>query len=114
MSLKNQKSGLDLNFSTKGLELKVFREKLIHILLLGKRFFYRTKSELKNIKRRSIFARKDIEKNEKFCSKNIVRVRPGFGLPPIYYEKLLNKKSPFKIKKGQPLKNIILKKLKIK
>ena len=29
-------------------------------------------------------------------------------------KKLLNKKSPFKIKKGQPLKNIILKKLKIK
>ena len=116
VALKNQKSGLDLNFSTKGLELKVFREKIDKAYsLLGKKFFYRTKSELKNIKfRRSIFARKNIEKNEKFCSKNIVRVRPGFGLPPIYYEKLLNKKSPFKIKKGQPLKNIILKKLKIK
>ena len=58
--------------------------------------------------------KKNIEKNEKFTQENIVRVRPGFGLSPVNYEKLLNKKSPIKIKKGQPLKNIILKKLKIK
>ena len=84
-------------------------------MLLGKKYFYRTKSELKNVKfRRSIFAKNDINKNEKFTKENIVRVRPGFGLPPINYEKLLNKKSPFKIKKGTPLKNIVLKRLKIK
>ena len=116
IALKNQKTGLDINFSTKGNELKDFKQKISKsYMLLGKKYFYRTKSELKNVKfRRSIFAKNDINKNEKFTKENIVRVRPGFGLPPINYEKLLNKKSPFKIKKGTPLKNIVLKRLKIK
>jgi len=35
-------------------------------------------------------------------------------LNPFYFDKLLNKKSPINIKKGIPLNNLLLKKLKIK
>ena len=73
--------------------------------LLGKKVFFRTKSEKNNTQfRRSIFAVKDIKKGEKFTKNNIRRIRPGFGLTPVYYEKLLNKKSLVKVFKGEPIK----------
>jgi sialic acid synthase SpsE len=40
-------------------------------------------------------------------------IRPGFGIQPVYFEKLINKKSPFDIKRETPLKKLLLKKLKI-
>ena len=49
--------------------------------LLGKKFFYRNKNEMKNIKfQRSIYVVKKI-KGEKFSVKNIKRIRPGYSLP---------------------------------
>ena len=54
--------------------------------------------------RRSIFAVRNIKKGEKFSSINIKRIRPGFGLEPKYFNKLINKKSPNNISKGEPLK----------
>ena len=75
---------------------------------------YRNKSEEKSkLFRRSIFAVKNIKKGEKFSKNNIKRIRPGYGLPPMYYEKLINKKSPFNLYAENPLKKNILKKLKI-
>ena len=75
---------------------------------------------MKNLKkksemfRRSIFVVKDIKKSEKFSNKNIRRLRPGFGVSPIYYEKLLGKKSPTDLKKEYPLPYKVLDLLKIK
>ena len=114
VALKNQKKGLDIEFSTKGNDLKKFRQKINKsFFLLGKKKFFRTKSELTNTQfRRSIFAIKDIKKNEKFSYLNIARVRPGFGLSPIYFDFLINKKCPMEIKRGQPIKKNILNKLK--
>ena len=51
---------------------------------------------------------------EKINKTNIRRIRPGFGLEPKYYEKLLGKRTPFKLVKGEPLKKSLLKKLNIK
>ena len=63
-------------------------------------------SERKNIKtvRKSIVAKTIIKKGEKFTKKNIKRIRPGYGLSPIYYEKILNKKSSTQIFKGEPIR----------
>ena len=112
----NQKKGLDIEFSLKGKQIKNLKKAMNETYqLLGKKKFYRAKSEEKNkIFRRSIFISQDIKKGEKFSNNNIKRVRPSYGLPPIYYEKLLNKKSPTNLHKGNPLKKSILKKLKIK
>ncbi len=57
---------------------------------------------------------KNIQKGEKFTQDNIKVIRPGYGLEPIYYEKLINKKSPISILKETSLKKNILSKLKIK
>jgi pseudaminic acid synthase len=63
--------------------------------------------------RRSIYAVSDIKKGEKFNKKNIRVIRPGFGIQPFYYEKLINKKSPSDLKRETPLKKSLLKKLRI-
>ena len=113
IALDNQKKGFDINFSIKGKEIKKLRNDIDTAFeLLGKNIFYRNKSENKSkIFRRSIFTIKNIKKGEKFTKENIKLVRPGYGLAPKYYNKILNKKSPINIQKEEPLKNNILKKL---
>ena len=115
IALDKQKRGLDIEFSLKGKEIKKFREDInLAYNLLGKKYFFRNKSEKKSkIFRRSIFATENIKKGEKFNNQNIRRIRPGYGLEPKYYEKLIGKKSPITLDKGQPLKKFILYKLKI-
>jgi len=115
IALDKQKKGLDIEFSLKGKEIKKFKEDInLAYNLLGKKYFYRNKSEKKSkIFRRSIFATENIKKGEKFNNQNIRRIRPGYGLEPKYYEKLIGKKSPITLDKGQPLKKFILYKLKI-
>ena len=108
IALDKQKRGLDIEFSLKGKEIKKFREDInLAYNLLGKKYFYRNKSEKKSkIFRRSIFATENIKKGEKFNNQNIRRIRPGYGLEPKYYEKLIGRKSPITLDKGQPLKNL--------
>ena len=111
IAIDNQKKGFDINFSLKGKEIKKLRNDIdIASKLLGKKFFFRSKSENKSkIFRRSIFATKNIKKGEKFSKDNIRVIRPGYGLSPKYYNKILNKKSSLDILKDEPLKPIILK-----
>ena len=115
IALDKQKRGLDIEFSLKGKEIKKFKEDInLAYNLLGIKSFYRNKSEKKSkIFRRSIFATENIKKGEKFNNQNIRRIRPGYGLEPKYYEKLIGRKSPITLDKGQPLKKFILYKLKI-
>ena len=96
---------MDIEFSLKGKEIKKFRQDIDFVYnLMGKNQFFRNKNEQnsKNF-RRSIFAIKDIKKGEIITKKNIKRIRPGNGLAPKYYYKLINKKSKFNIKKGEPI-----------
>ena len=53
--------------------------------------------------RRSIYVSRDISAGELFDETNIKIVRPGHGLPPLYFEHLLGKKSPADIKVGSPI-----------
>tara|TARA_E500000331_G_scaffold357633_1_gene420115 strand:+ start:1600 stop:2616 length:1017 start_codon:yes stop_codon:yes gene_type:complete len=111
IALDNQKKGFDIDFSLKGKEIKKLRDDInVASTLLGKKFFFRSKSENKSkIFRRSIFAIKDINKGEKFTKDNIRVIRPGYGLMPKYFNKILNKKSPISISKEEPIKPKILK-----
>ncbi len=116
IALGEQKKGLDIEFSLKGKDIKRFSSKIkLAKKLLGENYFYRAKSEDKSKKfRRSIFAVENISKGEKFTKNNIKKIRPGNGLSPIYYNKILNKNSPMKIYKGEPLTKKKLKGIKIK
>jgi pseudaminic acid synthase len=113
--LDRQKVGFDIAFSLRGKEIESYAKTIKETyLMMGKKFFFRHNNELINIQfRRSIYAVANIKKGEKFSNKNIRVIRPGFGLQPIYFEKLLNKKSPFNINAETPLKKNIIKKLRI-
>ena len=115
IALDNQMDGLDIEFSIKGKEIKTFKFVMNEAYnLLGKNIFYRSKSEEKSkIFRRSIFVVKDIKKGDKFSKKNIRRIRPGHGVEPKYFEKMLNKVSPIDIQSGDPITMKIIKYLKI-
>jgi hypothetical protein len=115
IALESQKKGFDLAFSLKGKEIRDYAKVIKDAsLMMGKNFFFRNKSENHSLQfRRSIYAVSDINKGEKFTKKNIRVIRPGFGIQPVYFEKLINKKSPLYIKSQTPLKKMLLKKLKV-
>ena len=115
IALEGQKKGFDLAFSLKGKEIKDYAQVIKETsLMMGKEYFFRNKSENQSLQfRRSIYAVSNIKKGEKFTKKNIRVIRPGFGIQPIYFEKLINKRSPFNINRETPLKKLLLKKLRI-
>ena len=115
IAYSGQKKGLDLKFSLKGREIKKYRDAIDDTYkLLGKKYFFRNKTENINKKyRRSIFAVKDINKGDLFSYENLRRVRPAYGIEPKYFEKIIGRKSPISISKNTPLKKQILIKLNI-
>ena len=115
IALKGQKKGFDLAFSLRGKEIKNYMQVIKDTSsIMGKEYFFRNKSENHSLQfRRSIYAVLDIKKGEIFTKKNIRVIRPGFGIQPVYFEKLINKKSPFNINRETPVKKSLLKKLRI-
>ena len=65
-----------------------------------------TKSEFKNIKyvRKSIVANQNIKKGEFFTIKNLTTKRPGNGISPMLWHKILGKKSKYNYKKNDLIK----------
>lgn len=104
-TLSRQDGGPDAEFSMEPDELASLSEDLKQAHnALGVGSFDRKEVEKPNIKfRRSIYVVKDVQRGDKFTSENIKRIRPGFGLPPKYYEKLIGKKAKLDLKKGSPL-----------
>jgi pseudaminic acid synthase len=105
IALEKQKKGLDIKFSLKGKEIRKFKNAINSAYeLLGKKIFFRNKSEKKSTMfRRSIFVCSNISKGEKFTKENIRRIRPGNGLEPKFYEKLIGRRAKKNLQKGNPL-----------
>ena len=74
--------------------------------ILGDKIKKITKSEKKNILivRKSIVASTRIDKNEKFSNFNITCKRPGTGISPLFYKKLIGKKSMRNFNKNDLIK----------
>ena len=106
ISLDNDNSGLDSEFSISGNKIKKFKDDILKAKkLLGKNYFLRNKSEDKNkIFRRSIYVSQNIKKGEKFSNNNLKILRPLIGLQPKFFFKIVGKKSPKNFKKNSPLK----------
>jgi pseudaminic acid synthase len=63
-----------------------------------------TIQEMDNKKfRRSIFAIRDVKKDESLTSENIQIIRPGYGMLPKYYKDVIGKKARKDIKRGTPI-----------
>ncbi|OAT72390.1 pseudaminic acid synthase [Parageobacillus thermoglucosidasius] len=71
---------------------------------LGEVKYGPTEKEKASLKfRRSIYVAKDMKAGEKFTKESLKIIRPGYGLPPKYYDLVLGKAVKKDVKKGTPL-----------
>ncbi|MFZ5632094.1 MAG: pseudaminic acid synthase [Bacillota bacterium] len=71
---------------------------------LGKVSYGPTEKEKSSLRyRRSLYVARDMKAGDVFTGENLRAVRPGFGLPPTYYQSLLGKKVKRDVKKGTPV-----------
>lgn len=74
------------------------------VTILGKPTYALTENEKNGlIGRRSLFAVKDINKGEAFTKENVRSIRPGYGIKPKYYERLLSKSAKKAYTFGEPI-----------
>lgn len=70
----------------------------------GRVIYQLSEKEKNNLKfRRSVFAVKDIDKGEYITEENTRVIRPGYGIKPLKYKKILGKKINIKIDRGIPI-----------
>jgi len=105
VTLDRTGGGPDDSFSLEPDELaQLCRDARIAWEALGNVNYERKESEKGNAQfRRSLYVVRDIAAGEAFTEKNIKSIRPGFGLPPNMYYKVLNKNSNKNLKMGHPL-----------
>ena len=106
-TLNKKSKGVDSKFSLEPKELSALvNESYIAWKSLGNIFYGPTKNEKNSlIFRRSIYVVKDIKKGQVLTKDNIKVIRPGLGLHPINYFKVIGKKISKNCKKGDPLKS---------
>ena len=104
-TLNRLDGGVDSAFSAQPDELKqlIIECKTAHSAL-GCVNYSVTEDEEKSLMfRRSVYAVKNINKDEQFTKDNIKIIRPGFGIEPKYYSYFINKKCKFDIVAGTPI-----------
>jgi sialic acid synthase SpsE len=78
---------------------------------IGKPYIQAGKGESENIIfRKSLFVVQDIKKGQKFTAKNVRSIRPGHGLAPKYYDKIIGKIAVSDTRRGTPLSWNLVKK----
>ncbi len=105
-NLQDKSKTVDSFFSS---NFKKFKEMVENIRsaeqAIGKVDYNISKSSKKNLNgRRSIYVVRPIKKGEKFTTKNIRVIRPGYGLHPKFFKKILGKISKKKLKEGTRFK----------
>jgi N-acetylneuraminate synthase len=73
-------------------------------LSLGNGDFSRAESERSSLAfRRSIYFVRDLKAGQIITSEDIRRIRPGFGLPPKFYDDIIGKKVSIDVTIGEPV-----------
>ena len=105
VTLSRADKGADSEFSLEPDELKSLCEDTkIAWQALGKAGYERKPAENANVKfRRSIYVVNDVKAGELITRENVRRIRPGFGLPPKYYNEIIGAKFKLDIEKGTAL-----------
>jgi pseudaminic acid synthase len=105
VTLNRNGGGPDDSFS---LESKELEELCLNVKVawqaLGKVDYGIKTSEQSNIKfRRSLYFVKDIQKGEVITAEHVKSIRPGYGLPPKFYEKIIGCRVLLTTRKGSPV-----------
>jgi pseudaminic acid synthase len=104
VTLDRNGGGPDDSFSLEPAELKaLYKDAKTAWQALGKVDYGRKSSEQVNVKfRRSLYFVKDIKSGEVITSDHIKSIRPGYGLPPKYLDRVIGKRVNSNIQQGTP------------
>lgn len=104
-TLSRKRASADSAFSMEPKELKLLCESVRNIeQALGKAEHSIGAAESKGIQfRRSLFIVEPVKAGERFTPKNMRSIRPGNGLPPKHYKKILSKRAKKNLEAGTPL-----------
>ncbi len=104
-TLARADGGVDSAFSIEPHELEqLVRDTAIAFKALGDVNYERKSSEKGNmVFRRSLYAVKDIAAGEELTAENMRSIRPGYGLKPKHYDKVLGRRAKVAIPRGTPL-----------
>jgi len=105
LTIKRSYGGPDAAFSLEPTEFKEMVKSIrVAEKAIGKPTYGVGKKEKNSIVfRKSLFFVKDIKKGEKITNKNVRSIRPGHGLAPRYYDKVMGKITTKDIERGTPL-----------
>lgn len=105
LTMNRNDGGVDSSFSLEPSEFKeMINETEKAWKSLGRITYGPTEAEKKSLKyRRSLYISEDVNEGDIITASNIKCVRPGLGLEPKFYEKILGKKARVSMKKGTPL-----------
>jgi len=104
-TLSRQTPGPDSAFSLEPQEFKAMVDAIRETEKALGRISYEVSEHEKasRVFRRSLFVVKDMKKGELFTEENVRSIRPGYGLPPKYYNNIIGKCVKRDVKKGSPL-----------
>jgi pseudaminic acid synthase len=77
-------------------------------IALGPDYSLTEKEKDSTIFRRSLFAVKDIEQGDIITKESVRSIRPGYGVIPKNIDKIIGKKAPWKIQRGEPITDKLL------
>ncbi|MGJ9458017.1 pseudaminic acid synthase [Oceanobacillus sp. CF4.6] len=104
-TLSRSDGGVDASFSLEPNEMKALvTETKRAWQSIGNVHYGPTKAEKSSEKyRRSLYVTEDMKAGDIFTQENLRAIRPGFGLPPKYYDILLGKTVVQDVEKGTPV-----------
>ena len=104
-TLRRADGGPDYAFSLEPDEMKQLVTEIRNVeRAIGKITYTPDKRESENIVfRRSLFVAQNMKKGERFTDENIRCIRPGYGLLPKFYKRILGKKAAADIAYATPL-----------
>lgn len=105
VTLKREEGGVDADFSLEPHELKALVDETRRAWqALGQVHYGRTGSEEgSKAFRRSLYVCKPLKAGDVLDETNLRAIRPGFGLPPKYYDMLLGKRVNQDVQRGTPM-----------
>lgn len=102
-TLSRADGGVDAEFSLEPQEMKQLVKEVNAAYTAIGTVHYGLKSQESTKFRRSLYIVEDMKAGDVITDKNMRSIRPGFGLPPKYYDILLGKKVKCDVKRGTAL-----------
>lgn len=104
-TLSRSDGGVDAAFSAEPSEMRALVTETERAWqAVGKVTYGATKAEEKSKAfRRSIYVTEDLQEGDILTRSNLRTIRPGFGLPPKFYDQLIGRKVRKAVKRGTPM-----------